>query len=96
MAFNLLKPLLGFRAHLPHPGFRSILQFGMIFVFPCSAGGAQRILLPAALDFVAGYFSDKCATTAVSDQLVNIGDHVSGQADVRSFGNGSRHTPTVT
>ena len=47
MLLDLLKPFLGFSAHLPHPGSRSILQFGMIFILPCSVGGSQCNMLLA-------------------------------------------------
>ena len=76
MLLDLLKPFLGFSAHLPHPGSRSILQFGMIFILPCALGGTQRITLLAALDFVAGYLGEERTAASLTDQLVDVGHHV--------------------
>jgi hypothetical protein len=56
---DVLTAFFRLGAHLPHPGGRSLLQFGMMLVFLSARGGAQRNPLLAALDFVAGCFCDK-------------------------------------
>ena len=92
MLLNLLKPCLGFRAHLAHPSCRSVLQFGMIFVFPRSPGGAQSITLPATLDFVAGDLGQECTSATFADEFVDVGDQINREYDMRS----SAHTHSVT
>lgn len=96
MFFDRLKSLLGLRAHLAHPSGRSVLQFGMIFILPCSLGGTQRIALLATLNFVADNLGDKRTAASLTDQLVDIGHHVDRQDDMRSSGQTLLHTISVT
>ncbi len=85
MLLDLLKPFLRFGAHAPHPFSRSILEFGMVFVLPCSICSAQRISLLSTLDFVASYFGQERTATALADQFVDISHHINRQNDVGSL-----------
>ena len=59
MLLDFLKPGLRLSTHLAYPSCRSILQLGMIFVFPRSLGGAECVELLDALDFTAGYLGQE-------------------------------------
>lgn len=76
MLLNFLKPAVGFIAHLAHPSGRAVLQFGMVFVLPCSLSGMQSIALLATLDFVAGDLREESTPSALADKFVDIGNEV--------------------
>jgi len=96
MLLDLLRPLLGFRAHLAHPSSRSVLQFGMVFVFPSSVGGPQRIALLTTLNFVAGDLNEERTAAPFPDEFVDVGNDVNRQDDMRSAAQILRHTHSVT
>ena len=96
MLLDLLKSFLGLRTDLAHPGGCPVFQFGMIFVFPGSLSGAQRIALLATLDFVAGHFGNKRTATPFADQFVDLGHHVDWEDDVGPSAQIFWHTSSVT
>lgn len=73
MLLDFLKSFFGLRAYLAHPSGGTVLQFGMIFVLPGSLGGAQRVALQVALDFVVGRFGNKGTAALFANQFVDLG-----------------------
>ena len=67
MLLDFLKPGLRLSTHLAYPSCRSILQLGMIFVFPRSLGGAECVALLEALDFTAGYLGQERTSAPLAD-----------------------------
>lgn len=96
MSLDFLKPSLGLRAHLVHPCCRSVLQLGMLFVFPRSLGGAECVTLLAALDFVAGYFGQERTPATLANKFVDGSNHIHRKDDVRSSAQTLLHTHSVT
>src|ERR1700683_2999630 len=96
MSLEFLKPSLGLSAHLTHPCLRSVLQFGMIFVFPRPRRFAQRLALLASLNLIARNVGEERTTPPLANQLVDVGDQVNRKNDVRSAAQNLRHTSSVT
>ena len=96
MLLDLLRPLLRFRTHLAHPSDGSILRFRMVFIFPSSVGGPQRIALLTTLNFVAGDLNEERTAAPFPNELVDVGNEVNWQDYMRSSAQILRHTHSVT
>jgi len=96
VVLNFLKPDLGLSPHPIHPRRRAVFEFRMVFVLPCSLGGAQSVALLAALDFIASHFGQKRTPAALADELVDVGNQVNRKDDVGSSAYSLRHTLSVT
>ena len=95
MLLEFLKPFLGFRPNLAHPGGGSILQFRMVFILPCFVGGKQCILLLASVDLLTRNLGDELASSPLTGQLVNIRQNINRQDDVGSLAQIPSYTKSV-
>jgi hypothetical protein len=76
---------LGVLAHLANPSRRTLFQFGMVFVFPCSGGGFESLDLPPAHELLLGGFRQETAAVARADQPVDVFDQFFGENNMGAF-----------
>jgi hypothetical protein len=76
MPLDFLEPGLGLIPHYPDPSGGSVLQLGMILIFPRSLCHSQSFTLLATLDFVAGNLRQEGAPASLPDEFVDVRNHI--------------------
>jgi hypothetical protein len=82
--------------NLTHPSRRPFCEFQVVFMFRGALGFTQSIALLLDLDISTRGCGDEGTTAALADKLVNFGDDISWQDDMRSLVQSLWHTSSVT